>query len=298
MASTARLALSVCEKGNASCVGVLGDIAALLLKQKKIAKTFEVGEEFAKQKCRLITDSLQDARSASMEADRACTEANKQAVLLNKDAAVKEMFAADAASKKAGGIATKVQGLYAEARQVKHDIMKEIMFMDFKVRDQKLKKLVEEEQKQYLRVTEEIEAEIQRLEQELKKKLNKQMQEKVRQEAEALKERLILQQRKHFEVTRARDAWTKDVTDANAFAKMMDQYQYALTTAPDLDQWLEEYRKLLQDAIPKFLYDWYNTTGAGCLDPEFEEDFIVAVELAEVPGRNETLSEKCESPNF
>jgi Mg2+ and Co2+ transporter CorA len=176
--------------------------------------------------------------------------------------------------------------------------MKQIMLRDFQKRDQMLKKMIQDEQKEYVRVTKEMEEEILRLEQELKKKMSKQMEEKVRLQAEALQERLILQQRKHFEVTRAMESWTKDVTDANAFAKMMDQYQYALTTAPDLDQWLEEYRKLLQDAIPKFLYDWYNTTGAGCLDPEFEEDFTVAVELAEVAGANETLSEKCESPNF
>lgn len=298
MASTAKLALSVCERGNASCVGVLDDIAVLLLEQKGLSKTAKEGQLFAQEKCDLTTDSLSVVRSASMEADRACTEAKKQAGLLDTYTAVKEMFAADAASKNAGGIAMTVKGLYAEARQVKFDVMKEIMLRDFKIRDEMLRKMIQEEQKEYVHVTQEMEEKIQRLEQELAKKMNKRMEEKVRLQAEALKERLILQQRKHDELTRAMDSWTKDIADANAFAKMMDQYHYALATAPDLDQWLEEYRKLLQDAIPKFLYDWYNTTGAGCLDPEFEEDFTVAVELAEVPGSNDTLSEKCESPNF
>jgi hypothetical protein len=108
----------------------------------------------------------------------------------------------------------------------------------------------------------------------------------------------ILQQRKHDELPRAMSTWAKEITDANVFAKLMDQYNFELTTALNLDQWLEEYRKLLQDAVPKFLYDWYNTTEAGCLDPEFKDDFTVRVELVEVAGKNETLSEKCESPNF
>jgi hypothetical protein len=298
MASTTKFALSVCKIGNETCRGVLNDIAGLLSEHNGLPKTAKEDEEFAIEKCDLITYSLEDAKSASSDVDRACTEAEKQAALGKKDMAVKEMDAADAASKIAAGIAIGVQSLFAEARQVKFDIMRQIMENDFEVRDQRLKRLVGEEEKEYLRITGDMESEIEKLERDIAKQANKEEEEKTRLKAEALRARLVLQQRKHAELARTMATWTEEVTDANDFANLMDAYNYALTTANDVDEWLEEYRKLLQHVVPKFLYDWYNTTSAGCLDPLFEDDFTATVELAEVASNEETLSEKCESPDF
>jgi hypothetical protein len=298
MASTTKLALSVCKIGNETCRGVLNDIAGLLSEHKGLPKTAKEGEKSAIEKCDLITYSLEDVKSASRDADRACTEAEKKAALREKDMAVKEMDAADAASKIAAGIAMKVQSLFAEARGVKYAIMKDIMENDFVVRDQRLKKLVQDEEKEYEHITGDMESEIEKLERDIAKQANKEEEEKTRLKVEALRARLVLQQRKHAELAKAMATWTEEVTDAHEFAKIMDSYNYALTTAIDVDEWLEEYRKLLQHAVPKFLYDWYNTTSAGCLDPLFEDDFTATVELAEVASSEETLSEKCESPDF
>jgi len=69
-----------------------------------------------------------------------------------------------------------------------------------------------------------------------------------------------------------------------------------METASNVDEWLDNYRKLLQHVIPVSLMQLYNTTNdAGCLNPDPDlGDLTVTIALVEVATGGETLSDKCE----
>jgi hypothetical protein len=297
MASTAKYALSVCEMGHQNCKAVLDDISALVANHLQAHEGTEYQTK-AEEKCGLISTSEVSARSASATADTACALAQERATLGEASSAITAMLEAENATDIAASEAMLVQGAFAKQKEVKFELMRKIMEADFQIRDAKLNELIAEEKKKYEEVLREIEKEITEIEKEMMKQPSAEEMKVLTNATDILAEELERARQKHAEVTKAMDGWSEEVTDAHAFGKKMDKYNYALASATTLDEWLERYRLLLQDVIPKYLYDGYNTTGIGCLDPLYEETFSVTVEIVEVASKKETLIEKCKSPNF
>jgi hypothetical protein len=297
MALVAKSALSLCEMGHQHCEAILEDIVALVADHLQAQEGSNYQTEAA-EKCELISTSVISARSASATADAACALAQERATLGDKSSAVTAMLEAETAKNIAAGNATLVESACAEQNEVKFELMRKMMEADFQVRDAKLNELIAEERKKFEEAVGEIDMEIREIETKLQKQPSVEEEEVLANSTELLAEELDRARRKHAEVTKAFSDWEEEVTDAHAFGKKMDQYNYALSTATTLDAWLEEYRMLLHDVIPKYLYDEYNTTGIGCLDPLYEDNFSVTVEIVEVASMKETFSQTCESPNF
>ena len=301
MASTSSFALAVTKKGNESCRVILKDIVDLVPKHPN-STAAKADSLSAANKCNLIRTRMNDASSASATANAACKKLTEDEELVKegtKEATeedTKKMLEADAARKLAIGAAIEVQDVYVQVKRVKYKLKREIMEADFKARDAALQKLIADEEVRYLNITTEIAARIKQLEEEIAKLPNATVREKLDNETATLTELLAREQHKYLEVQKAQNSWIEEVTDENDFGKRMDMYNYQLASAESLDAWLEDYRQLLQSAIPKFLMDMYNTTIGGCLDADFEDYFNVTVEIVQVEDRNKTLIDKCKSP--
>jgi hypothetical protein len=294
MASTCKFALAVCQAGFESCQDALDDIAGFVALYPDPNKA-TADSMIASDKCDRIRTGMEDASSASATADDACKQANEKAKLGDDLLAGKEMLRADAARKIALGAAMEVQGVFAQVQGVKNELMSDIMTKDFEVRDASLEKLEAEEEEKYQNTTKVIEKEMKRLQDKMAKEKVAQEKEKLRNEVDALKELLERRKRRREEIRRGVKRWHEQVKDEISFAKQMDKKNFQMATAAQLDAWLEEYRQLLQSAIPNFIYDTYSTTVGGCLDPNFESYFNVTVEMVQVPKERDTLIEECES---